>query len=319
VIDGMGPIDQVSDAPVAETSQPGDAEQPDSANDALQDASYPSYDAARADAQDAPVAAQFGECISAWPRPSGVTAASLTIEPRIRWVTSAGTSVDPISPVISTTASGVAVTFWSSLIIIDGNGVVSAIFRSAAPDVLSGAASDPSGNLYLADSRFVYGLDPTGKETWRTPVGTSASKFEFVAPSALVLSDTGLLFVAAVDGNLWAIDHKNGSVVASYPVGLTEASTPRRIELGVADVLFLERALNLSGGLTQGVGILSATTGSWRGELVDSDGWLPPYVLVGGYDIGLVGWGYTDINSASTRTTVFDRCGTGLDPIRWTG
>jgi outer membrane protein assembly factor BamB len=255
--------------------------------------------------RDAEPEERFSGCIEDWPTsPIATKQLSLAVTPRVLW--RAPLIAGPLQHVIAVTTSRVAVSVFNRLAIFDRKGTVVKVISGEGGQVVSSPVADRDENFYFGDASFLHAVDKDGNERWRVPLGTPQTQIEFLAPQSPLLSPDGMIYLSGVDGQLWAVQAANGGLVYHVMIGVGGLGVAKRVTLGVGNTLFLS---DFYGDGSTGIRVLKRATGASRGFLLAPDGWRIPYMVMAGFDIGMVVWGRRNTTDSSTNTAVLDRCG----------
>jgi hypothetical protein len=204
------------------------------------------------------------------------------------------------------TGSNFAFSAGNTIYLIEGaTGTVKKSIVKQTPT--SSPIVDAAGNIYFSSREAAFCVDSAGNEKWSSLFNASQAVDEFSASPTPVLSPAGKVYFSAFDGNIWELDAKDGKASSSSSVGLN-GHTPRGIQMGVSDRLFVKMTGIGGPPATRSIGAFDPKKGLWTGRIEDGEGWFPENVL-GGFDIGIVAYGYHDTQAETRETIVLDRCG----------
>lgn len=199
--------------------------------------------------------------------------ASLSVQPSVLWSISLPASVPLFQP-MSVTGSGVAITSGSSIVVVDGDGTISATISPphGNTESLSPPLAGPDGGLFFSNLGSTYRADRSGSQLWSSPTA-GGSATELVTLPPLLSDGEGHIYAPGLGYGVSILAPSDGSSLGSW----TTDGVQRWIELGVAGVLFMDRTgLATVGPSVPALGIVSAKSGQWLGELTDGAGWYPP-------------------------------------------
>lgn len=158
--------------------------------------------------------------------------------------------------------------------------------------------ADREGNFYWSagkDKSYVYSVSPNGTVRWKKQLGSNQDMFqEITYTSNLVMNPEGVLFFAASDGFVYALQSKDGSVVWQVPGGLNSQGIVGYVDLGNGDLFRMDHRR------------YSTIDGSAKGALT-LDGrsvWEVPV-----YSGIMAGYYVSENNEIHARSFMLDGCG----------
>jgi outer membrane protein assembly factor BamB len=266
----------------------------------------------QADRTDAGVSAGDGgttlTCIENWPtQPNSGSKPSIEgVQPGIKWKKTVPWLAYTSDLVL--TGDRIGLLAGNKLWLLDRSGNVVGDFLDATAMGSATVVADAIGNFYLATSRIV-ALTQDGAVRWTFEFGPSVSPLYSVGEtsSTMLLSPMGVLYFAASDGYVYALQTSDGHVQWKREVGLRADGRVRWMNIGVGDAVFVEdrayRAsdgtplgdLNVNGAAVQP--LLASSSGVLAGRYVNSpDGRLENRMHMLGR-CGELQWSFPDMQS----------------------